>query len=175
MDKLLLSIGLIAVLLTGCKKDETPPLSGIVTIDNKRMEGSGTYYILGFTFASAQKVSTLSQPGPDISLVVDRGSGIVTLQTGNFNDSFFKSGEYPDASDAKQAFAALTSFGAVQWTGLAEPLKINQVWLFRTSTNHYAKVRIISITTKDVNGEIEAECAFEWAYQPDGTLTFPGK
>ena len=175
MDKFVLSIGLIAVLLTGCKKDDTPPLSGTVTIDNKRMEGSGTYYIMGFTFAPAQKVSTLSQPGPDISLVVDRSSGIITLQTGNFNDSFFKSGEYADAVTSKQAFDALTSFGPVQWTGLAEPLKINQVWIFRTRSDHYAKIRIISITTKDINGEIEAACTFEWAYQPDGTLTFPGR
>lgn len=175
MAKFIISIGLITVLLAGCKKDETAPLSGIITIDNKRMQGSGTYYIMGFTFATASKVSTLSQPGPDISLVVDRGSGIITLQTGNFNDSFFKYGEYADASTAEQAFDALTSFGQVQWKGLAEPVMINQIWIFRTSTNHYAKIRIISISTKDTGGEIEAECTFEWVYQPDGTLTFPGK
>ncbi len=175
MARLSLPVILLAVLLTGCKKDTTPPLSDTTTIDNRRKQGSGTYYVMGFTFATAQKVSTLSQPGPDITLVVDRSSGIITLQTGNFNDSFYKAGEYSDAASAKQAFDALTSFGSVPWVALAEPVMVNQIWIFKTRSNHYAKFRIISITTEVVSGETEAEMTFEWVYQPDGTLTFPGK
>ena len=175
MARSTLPVILLVVLLTGCKKDSTPPLSDTTTIDNRRMQGSGTYYVMGFTFATAQKVSTLSQPGPDITLVVDRSSGIITLQTGNFNDSFYKAGEYADAASAEQAFEALTSFGSVPWVALAEPVTENQIWIFKTRSNRYAKFRIISITTEVVSGETEAEMTFEWVYQPDGTLTFPGK
>jgi len=54
-------------------------------------------------------------------------------------------------------------------------LKPNQIWLYRSGTERYAKIRIIS-TKLDITKDPDyAECTFEWVYQPDGTLTFPAR
>ena len=75
MKRLFILIVLISSVLSGCKKDEAPSLTGTVTIDNKIYQ-STTYYAYGFSFSKAKKVSTLDTPGPDVTLfVIDRQSG----------------------------------------------------------------------------------------------------
>ena len=58
---------------------------------------------------------------------------------------------------------------------MADPINANQVWVYRTGTETYAKIRIIS-TVNEIRDDMPyGECTFEWVYQPDGSLTFPGK
>ncbi len=99
------------------------------------------------------------------------------FMTDNLKDSFYNAGEYPDAVSAKTAFDNLKSatVPAASWEGLASPLKVNQIWIYRTGQDTYAKIRIISLIGEIRNGIDYAKCTFEWEYQPDGTLTFPGK
>jgi hypothetical protein len=159
---------------SSCKKDEIPPTSGIVTINNTTSLGQ-TYYVYGFLFSEARKASTADNPPPDITIDSDGTS--LLLQANNLKDSFYKAGEYNDATSAKTAYDNLTSatLSQIIWEGIATPVKENQIWIYRSGTNHYAKFRII--TTKTEPGQVKpyAECKFEWEYQPDGTLTFPGK
>jgi hypothetical protein len=166
---------LILLVLTqaACKKSETPDTSGTITINNTRTLGQ-TYYVYGFLFSEGKIVSTIENPPPDITIDSD-GTNLL-FQANNLEDSFFKFGEY-DAAGAKSAFDALTSANVPQgaWSGLAIPLAANQIWIYRSGTEHYAKIRIISTTSELREGVNYAECTFEWAYQPDGTLTFPGK
>ena len=71
MKRLLVIIFLHAFVLNSCQKtDTTPAGSGTVTIDNKTYQ-STTYYIYGFSFSKAKKVSTLENPGPDITVYVN--------------------------------------------------------------------------------------------------------
>jgi len=164
----------ILFLLVSCKKNDIPETSGIATIDNTRTLGQ-TYYVYGFLFSEAKKVSTLENPPPDITIDSD-GTNLL-LQADNLNYSFYKAGEYNDAASAEVAFDNLKSATIQQseWEGLASPLKVNQVWIYRSGTNHYAKFRIISVIAEIRSGNPYAECTFEWEYQPDGTLTFSGK
>jgi hypothetical protein len=95
----------------------------------------------------------------------------------NLNNSFYKAGEFNDASSAETAYDNLKT-GTVQpteWEGLASPIKAYQVWIYRSGTNNYTKFRIISTISEVRSGKDYGECTFEWEYQPDGTLTFPGK
>jgi hypothetical protein len=165
---------LLLLFQVSCKKDETPDNSGTVTIDNTKTLGQ-TYYVYGFLFSEARKVTTQENPGPDVTVESD-GTNLF-FQTDNFKDSFFRFGEYNDAAAAQSAFNSLTSatVGADDWEGLALPVLANQVWIYRSGSEHYAKIRIISIISEVRAGLPFAECTFEWAYQPDGTLTFPGK
>jgi hypothetical protein len=166
---------LLSIFLPGsCKKDETPETSGIATIDNTRTLGQ-TYYVYGFLFSAAKKVSTLGNPPPDIT--VDSDGTNLLLQADNLKDSFYKAGEYNDEASAVAAFNNLTTVTVSQseWQGLASPLKENQVWIYRSGTDHYAKFRIISLIAEIRAGNNYAECTFQWVYQPDGSLTFPGK
>ena len=178
MKRFFILIVLISIFLSGCKKDETPSLSGTVTIDNT-LEGNSNmgYYSSGFLFSQAKKVSTLDTPGPDVTLFVITGSPAnrLTFQVSNLNPSFYKLGDFPDAQAASAAFDNLTTVGNYQWAEMADPVVANQVWVYRTGTVTYAKMRIISTVNETRDDLPYGECSFEWVYQPDGSTTFPVK
>ena len=176
MKKSLFLILPFIIFLSGCSKDETPSTSGNATINNKTYQ-STTYYVYGFSFAKAGKVSTLTTPGPDIIIYVnaDTPPNRLTLQANNLNPSFYKLGDYPDAASASAAFDNLTTVGLFNWTEMADPIADNQVWVFRTGTVTYAKIRIISTVNETRDQLPYGECTFEWVYQPDGSTTFPAK
>jgi len=176
MKKSVLIILLTGSILFSCKKDNTPSNSGTVTIDNKTYQ-STTYYVYGFSFSKAIKISTLENPGPDVLVFVnsDAPPNRLTLQADNLNPSFYKIGDYPDAQSASDAFDNLKTVGSYLWTEMADPILANQVWVYRTGTETYAKVRIISTVNETRDGLPYGECSFEWVYQPDGSTTFPVK
>jgi len=165
----------IICLITGCKKEKMPDVSGTVTIDNI-LYGSGPYYALGFCFSTAGTISTLSKnPKHDLTIGNDGTLLNLILQSENFNDSFYRAGDYPDEGSAKQAFDNLTAPSVPQWIVWADSVKANQIWIYRSGTEHFAKIRIISTVSEVRSGRNYAECTFEWRYQPDGSLTFPSK
>lgn len=178
MKRLLKIIFLLSIILGSCKKtDNTPSGSGTVTIDNKTYQ-STTYYVYGFSFSQAKKVSTLEDPGPDVTVYVNSDTppdSWLYLQANNLNPSFYKIGDYPDAQSASDAFDNLKSVGNYQWTEMAQPIAANQVWVYKTGTPCYAKLRIISTVNETRNNLPYGECSFEWVYQPDGSATFPVK
>jgi hypothetical protein len=167
---------ILVTLLSGCTKVEKTPTSGTVTIDNTTYQ-STTYYYIGFSFSKATLVSTTSNPGPEI-LVYVNSSGTpsrLTLQANNLKPSFYKLGDYTDEAAAIIAFNDLKTISVTQWTDMADPVTPNQVWIYRAGNDTYAKFRIIS-TVNEIRLNIPyAECKFQWVYQPDGSLTFPGK
>jgi hypothetical protein len=178
MKRSFILIILISIVLSGCKKDETPSLSGTVTIDNILSGNDKTgYYAFGFLFSQAKKVSTIDVPGPDITVDVNTFSppNRLYFQADNFNPSFYKVGDYPDAQSASDAFDNLETVGSYVWTEMADPVIANQVWVYRTGTPCYAKMKIISIVNDSINNRAHGECTFEWVYQPDGSTTFPVK
>ncbi len=171
---LILILPLILLAAVSCSSDDDPDRSGTATIDNTRSLGQ-TYYVYGFLFSEGTKVSTLDRPEPDIT--VDSDGTNLLFMTNNLKESFFLAGVYNDAASAKTAFDAMTNpvVPPAAWTGLASPLAENQIWIFRSGRDTYAKIRIISLIAEIRDEKNYAECTFEWAYQPDGTLTFPGK
>lgn len=172
MRKVFFILFFLLSLTPSCKKDKDTKTSGTVTIDNTTSLGQ-TYFVYGFLFSEARLVSTKNNPRPDIT--VDSDGTNLFFQTDNLNDSFHKAGEFTDAPAATAAFDTLTARGISVWTGLATPLKENQVWVYRSGDEHYAKLRIISIISEVRETRDFAECTFEWVYQPDGTLIFSGK
>ena len=175
MRRSIVILFVITFFMTGCSKDKTPDTSGTATINNilEWDNQKQTWFALGFLFSEAKLVSVLDVPPPDITVISD-GSDLL-LQANNLKNSFYKSGEYADAASAKTAFDNLASANVPQWEGLAYPIKANQVWIYRSGTEHYVKIRIISIIVEVRDNKDYGECTFEWVYQPDGSLTFPGK
>jgi hypothetical protein len=58
---------------------------------------------------------------------------------------------------------------------MADPVTENQVWIYRSGNEKYAKIRIIS-TVNEIRENLPfGECRFEWLYQPDGSKTFPAR
>lgn len=176
MRTLYITLLIFLSILSGCRKDNTPQTSGTDTIDNTVYQ-STTYYSLGFSFSQAKKISNLDNPWPDIVLflIIDNQNSRLTMQTENFKPSFCKLGDYPDASSAITAFNSLKSVGTYQWSEMADPINANQVWVYRSYSECYAKIRIISTVIDNTVTPVYGKCTFEWLYQPDGSLTFPGK
>jgi hypothetical protein len=179
MNRSFLIIFLLSIALYSCKKDETAPsVSGTVTI-NSTISGNGQtgYYTFGFSFSKAKKVSTQESPGPDVTLYVipDTPTNRLTLQVSSLNPSFAKTGDYPDEQSAAIAFDDLKTIGSYQWEDWANPISENQVWVYRTGTECYAKMRIIHTLNDSIDNRPYGECTFEWVYQPDGSTSFPVK
>lgn len=177
MERYISILFIFALLLTACSKNDDPDTAGTETINNELTfdQQLQTFIGYGFSFSKAKLVSIVESPPPDITVSNDGTLANLILQTGNFKNSFHMAGEYPDAATARQEFDKLTSITFPDWKVWAFGIKANQIWIFRTSTEKYAKIRIISTLSEDRGTQDYAECTFEWVYQPDGSLTFPGK
>jgi hypothetical protein len=170
---------ILIFLLGSCKKNDSPALSGTVTINNI-LSGSGPYYAMGFSVTSGNTVSTLKSPLDVITINADFDINYnvrkIYFATYNFSDSFYRYGSYYDASSASAAFNSLKSFSEPDsWTEIGDSVKINQIWIYKTSTSHFAKLKVTSTVAEKRNTKPYAECTFEWVYQPDGSYTFPKK
>lgn len=171
---------IIAISLSGCKKNDKPVLSGTITIDNI-LYGNGPYYANGFSVPTGTILSTLNNPLDLITILEDHDVNYVVrkvfFSTSNYENSFSLYGSYNDEAAAIQAFKNLTSFGSPVWSEIADSVSANQIWLYRTSSGKYAKIRVIGTFTEKRDNMVfpYAECTFEWVYQPDGTPTFTGK
>ncbi len=176
MNKIIALTILSLVIFTSCKKVNTSNTSGTSSIDNTIYKAT-TYFAYGFSFSKAGKVATTATPGPDIVLYVnnDTGTPRLTLQASNLNNSFSKVGDYVDAASAETAFKNLLTVGSVLWTGQADPVRANQVWLYRTNDEQYVKIRIVSVINETRSSVAFGQITFEWVFQPDGTSTFPAK
>jgi len=176
MKRIIYFLLIIIASISACTKVEDTPTSGNVTIDNSTYQ-STTYYVFGFSFSQGKRVSTLEDPGPDIIIYVnsDNTPSRLTLQANNLKPSFSKVGDYADEASAIAAFDNLKTVSATQWTDMADPVTANQVWIYRSGDEKYAKIRIIT-TVNEIRQTIPyGECTFQWVFQPDGSLTFPGK
>ncbi|HUX96861.1 MAG TPA: hypothetical protein VMV47_14095 [Bacteroidales bacterium] len=165
---------LVFIALASCEKEVRVRTTGTDTIDNTTYTGS-TYFVYGFSFSTGKLVSTENNPGPDITIYVNKVNTpyTLTLQANNLEPSFYKVGDYADEEAAKTAFDNLKSVSSAQWTDMADPIAPNQVWIYRSGDEKYTKLRIIS-TINEIRQLIAyGECAFQWVHQPDGSLTFP--
>ena len=179
MKGIYLIILILFFALTGCKKNDYPRHSGTMTINNEAVDKN--YSVYGFYVPTGKKVLNLNsqqdviiiQPDFDVDTTVRK----LYLTSNNIYNSFYRFGQYTDDAAASLAFKNLISFTDPQWTAMGDSVKANQIWLFKTFDEKYAKLRIIStLTRKQPDKPFPyAECTFEWVYQPDGSLTFPGK
>jgi hypothetical protein len=163
-------------ILHGCTKAEPVRTSGIDTIDNTIYKPSDPY-VYGFSFKGANLISSKSNPGPDLLLFVniDNLPHRLTLQVNNLKPSFYKVGDFANEAAAIAAFDNIKEVTATQWLDMADPVAANQVWIYRSGSDLYAKFRIVSTVNETRQGLPYGECTFQWVYQPDGSSSFPGK
>jgi len=165
------------IILSACTKKEPTRTSGIDTIDNITYF-STTYYNYAFSFSGAKLVSTNITHGWDISIYLspdNSGTPRLTLQADNLKPSFYKAGDLADEAAAKTAFDNLKTVSVTQWLDMADPIAANQVWIYRSGSDIYTKIRIISTVNETRQTLPYGECTFQWVTQPDGSSTFPGK
>jgi hypothetical protein len=173
MKKIAFILLITAQFITACTKVEPVRTSGVDKIDNIVYQ-STSYYSYGFSFSTAKLVSNENQVC-DIVLFVNSDTPVrrLTFQTNNLKASFFKVGEFADEAAAIAAFDNLGTVSVTTWADWADPVLPNQIWLYRSGTDKYAKIRIKS-TINEIRSTLPyGECTFQWVYQPDGSATFP--
>ena len=166
----------VSLIVQSCTKEQPVRTSGTDTIDNITYQ-STTYYTYGFSFSQAKLIPTYPAPGPDISLYVNKDNlpYFLTLQANNLKPSFYKVGDYANKAAAKAAFDNLKTVSVPEWKEMADTIRTNQVWIYRSGIGYYTKLRIDSTVNELRDFNQYGECTFQWVYQPDGSLTFPGK
>jgi hypothetical protein len=176
MKKAVFLLSVILITTAGCTKTEKAPTSGTATIDNT-VYISSSYYSIGFSFSQAKLISNMKTPGPDITVYVNKDNSPYRLifQANNLLPSFFKFGEFADEEAAILAFKNLTTFTASQWADMADPLRPNQIWIYRSGTECYTKIRIINTVNEMRQDVAYGECKFQWVYQSLGSATFPSE
>jgi hypothetical protein len=131
----------------------------------------------GFSLSQAKKVSfTLtSSPVPDLVLenILDiagkvQGANLTSPQN---DEAFYKAGEFTNLTEAQTLFNNLTEDGNYTYLPTAPDIKANQVYIFKTRGNRYAKLlikdyQVITIPTESIQATIQ------WVYQPSGEKTF---
>jgi hypothetical protein len=177
MKKYILISFVALFFLPSCRKTNDNPNSGTATINNVLNLDPvlQDYYSLGFLFSAGKLVSSHETPPPDINILSEGIFQNLIFEANNLDNSFYKVGQYSNSATAKNVFDTLVSPVVLQWVEWADSLKANQVWLYKSGNEHYSKLRIVSTVSEIRDYRDYAECTFEWVYQPDGSLTFPGK
>lgn len=174
---LMAGVAVLTVLLTSCEKEPGQLSAGEFTIDNT-LYGQVQYYAIGFSFEQGRKLKTTDVPGPDITVHARTGAGGVTegayLDTPNLMESFALAGEFDTGPGAAAFFDELTEIEPLlyDWVLSADGIKLNQVWLFKTREDNYARFMIKDLVLEDDEGEAYAELTAEWVIQADGSNTF---
>lgn len=179
MKQIYIALLVFTFFFSGCKKDTSPTLSGTVTINNILVLKGDKYFANGLSVPTGKKITFSAPPTNVVTILADKDVNNnvrkIYFSTNNIEDSYSRVGNYPDAVSASIAFENLITFTPPLWTPLGDSVKANQVWLFKTSFDKYAKIRVISTVAEKRDNKPYAECTFEWVYQPDGSTTFPVK
>lgn len=173
---LILTVSLFLFLVTGCSKEKEEQTSGIDTIESTIYPGGTGYYAIGFSFDQGKSTSTDSKPKPDITVHPLTAAG--ALAPGAYLDTsipvapFAFASESDTPAEAKASYDKLDFVGNVTWVASANPIRENQVWIFKTTQGNYVKFRIIKLIGENRTEGAWVSVKFEWKIQPDGTATF---
>lgn len=178
MRKLLVLFLIISV--SACQKKNRVPTSGEATINSDRILSGSAYSIQGFSFATGSVI--LYNPGsptniPDLFVLpIADTQGNATgayFDSPNQYESFSLVNTLENADEALQFFNSYLTVDVSDYTSLANPLLINQVWVFKTNSGNFAKLLILRILNQVKDATPYAEVRFKWVYQPDGSTKFP--
>ncbi len=166
---------LVAVMvLPGCEKNEGEPKNtGTVVVSSQKFL-SETYYVYGFSFASAQTYQYPGQNAVDLVAVEKQNldgsiAGVYFESPGN-DDAFLLGASFASETEAKEYYDNYLTAEPGEYLELASPLEEHQVWTYQSAGDRYAKFRIIKLETiQPVAGAPFIEVTLEYFYQPDGS------
>lgn len=167
------------VFLGACKKDnEEIKTSGDLVLSSQILGNESSYYVEGFSFDKAGKVryNLTSSSIPDLVLenIIDNDGNVTgaRLSSPQNDAAFFRAGEFGSSGEAEIFFNSITDAGSHIYSITTDSVKANQVYIFQSRANKYAKLFIKDfafvpgLLTDYVNVTIQ------WVYQPNGEKTF---
>ncbi|NJK97483.1 MAG: hypothetical protein HC905_23555 [Bacteroidales bacterium] len=165
-------------LLLSCKKEnEEVKTSGEVILSTQILGGEPNYYVQGFSFATAQilKYNKTSNTNPDLVPENNTQNEILgaNIESPNNDKAFYKAGEFSTLTEAQTFFNTIKEAGSVVFEQKIYNVKANQVYLYKSRSDTYAKFLVKSTETMDGPLTDYVKITIEWVYQPDGSLIFP--
>ena len=178
MKKIIYIIIFAAIIQSSCDKNNNDKTSGENSLNSELILSGQTYSIQGFSFESGSVIlynPASSTSIPDIFVLPDSQNNELSayLDTENPFESFALAGTFQTSGDALDFFNNYKKVEINSYIPFAKPVLENQVWIFKTRNNKYAKLLILKVNTSVKNLEPFAEITFKWAYQPDGSTIFP--
>lgn len=178
MKKILIYILSITTLFSCSKEDEKAPTSGETTLSSRIFQADVNPYVEGFSFELGKKVSynLTASPVPDIVIEksIDLQGAIsgANLSSPKNDAGFYMAGEFDNLTEAEAFFDNLKDIGTGIHSPSVKQVAANQVYIFKSRSNTYAKILIKNIhLTPDVSLGY-ADVTFQWVYQPNGEKTF---
>ena len=162
---------IIPLLVFGCNKNNNPKTSGEASLNSELILEGETYSVPGFSFESGSVVLYNPAGGqtiPDIFALPDVQNNVFSayFDTQNTLPSFALVGEFASSGEAQNFFDNYKEVDVNTYTGFAKPVVENQVWVFNTRNDKYAKLLIVKVNAYLKDTEAFAEVNFKWAYQP---------
>ena len=178
MKKIIYILLLATIFQSSCDKDNNDKTSGENSLNSELILSGQTYSIQGFSFESGSVIlynPASSTSIPDIFVLPDSQNNEISayLDTENPFESFALAGTFQTSGDALDFFNNYKEVEVNSYVPFAKPVLENQVWIFKTRSNKYAKLLILKVNTSVKDLEPYVEITFKWAYQPDGTTIFP--
>ncbi|MFZ5941446.1 MAG: hypothetical protein ACOYXB_12815 [Bacteroidota bacterium] len=160
-------------LLPGCPSGPDQTHSGEIILSSE-LFGTLTWYVQGYRFETEEYVN---YPGtsdvPDLLLEnLRRPNGDIVAtgfsSPGNLH-AFLLKGTYASPSEAGSAYDALLAADTLSsYSDISDTLRVNQLWLFRSSEGRYAKILVEDITPAiGLSGTPHYEVLIRYRYQPD--------
>lgn len=165
--------------LFSCEKDEPVPVKGEEVLTSNKTESGQTYYVNGFSFATASQVKyTLGgTESADIILteMIDQYGvpfDVYLISPSNY-EAFKLYGTYQTAQEAETAFAAYRTVNATTFSDKTGGLAPNTIYTYKSKDNKYAKLLIKNVKVIPISGVPPFfSISIKWAFQPDGTTSF---
>lgn len=174
----LLYIVILFTLFSCSKEDSKPSTSGEILLSSQIIGDQTSYHSEGFSFETAKKVkySLTSSSVPDILIerfINIQGEVIGGNLTSPKNEAaFYKAGEFSSLTEAETYFNQLLSFTASTFTPTMQNIQPNQVYIFQSRSNKYAKILIKSVNIIEGVPSKNSQVTIQWAYQPNGEKAF---
>jgi hypothetical protein len=170
---------IVIFLFAACEKDkEIAKTSGEVILSSQIKGNASSYYVEGFLLEQAKTISfnITSSPVPDLVLenIVDLQGNVVGANlTSPQNDAaFYKAGEFVSLAEAEAFYNNLTDAGSHIYNPTADAIAANQVYIFQSRGNKFAKLLIKSYKIVPSASSDFVEINLKWSYQPSGEKAF---
>lgn len=183
MKRMFASITILLMIISGCDNNVDPNnsrLSGEITLNTL----VGNNKSSGFSFSQGNIIEfpNANNTIPDFIVMVQRDApgnilGVFLGPAGNLKPTFNLINQFYNKDSAQVFFDNLNEVPENNYTDLAIPVKVYQVWSIKTNDNKFGKILILYTNAYRDDSNPNSlndvgEVKFKWTYQQNGTPIF---
>jgi len=175
---LYLPLSAFLLLLVFSCEQKTEQFCGQVILSSKFDFDDASVYGYNFELGKQTQYPSAGEPLPDIVVYQIRridGSSEPGFSSPSNTYGFYLAGTFDNLEGSLAFFNEQLGSAdpSAIYTASTDTVSLHQVWVLKTSAEHYAKIHVRKISTVgDPAGE-HAEVLIDYCYQPDGSPDFP--